>query len=127
MKKFIPSAEVEYFWEYEYGFGMDFLKSLFQENYKRVYSKSGDGICDLVIYNDKIYDISFKEVKSMLVDDGKKAFRDADKDIIMDKIKNALNQLGLKYTSNSGKIITCQLNDNYIAKIEIVKKSVMPI
>ena len=59
MKKFIPNADVEYFWEYEYGFGMDFLKSLFQENYKRIYSKGGDGICDLVLYNNKIYDISF--------------------------------------------------------------------
>lgn len=127
MKKFIPNADVEYFWEYEYGFGMDFLKSLFQENYKRVYSKGGDGICDLVIYNDKIYDISFKEAKSMLIDDGKSAFRDPDKDIVMQKIKDGLNQLGLKYTSNSGKIITCKLNDNYIAKIEIVKKSSMPI
>ena len=63
----------------------------------------------------------------MLSDDGKSAFRDPDKDIVMQKIKDGLNQLGLKYTSNSGKIITCKLNDNYIAKIEIVKKSSMPI
>jgi len=127
MKKFIPNANVDYFWEYEYGFGMDFLKSLFQENYKRVYSKGGDGICDLVLYNDKIYDISFKETKSMVVNDGKSAFRDADKDIVINKIKDGLNQLGLEYASNCGKVITCRLNSRFIAKIEVVKKSNIPV
>ena len=33
MKKFIPNADVEYFWEYEYGFGMDFLKKRIIKEY----------------------------------------------------------------------------------------------
>ena len=65
----------EYFWEYEYPFGEDFLKNIFEDNYKRKYSLVGDGIFNLVFYNDKIYSVSLKQGTSMLVNDGIEAAR----------------------------------------------------
>lgn len=118
-------TKYEYFWEYEYPFGNDFLKNIFKDNYMRKYSLVGDGIFNLILFNDKIYDISIKKGNSMLVNDGKKAFRDVDKDIIVEEITKALKNKNIEYTVNSGKFITFKYN-NFIFKIEIVKKAAIP-
>ena len=115
----------EYFWEYEYPFGEDFLKSIFNNKYKRVYSRAGEGIFNIILFNDKIYDVSLKKGTSLLVNDGKKAFRDADKDVIMEMITKALIDNEIEFTANSGKFITFKYN-NFIFKVEIVKKAAMP-
>jgi len=115
----------EYFWEYEYPFGEDFLKSIFDNKYQRKYSLNGEGIFNLVIIDNKIYSLDLKQAKSMVVDDGKKAFRDITKDIVVDNICNKLKENNIIYTVNSGKIITFKYND-IIFKTEIVKKAAMP-
>ena len=61
----------------------------------------------------------------MLLNDGKKAFRDTDKDIIVEEITKALKNKNIEYTVNSGKFITFKYN-NFIFKIEIVKKAAIP-
>ena len=104
-------TKYEYFWEYEYPFGNDFLKNIFKDNYMRKYSLVGDGIFNLILFNDKIYDISIKKGNSMLVNDGKKAFRDADKDIVVEEITKALKNKNIEYTVNSGKFITFKYNN----------------
>lgn len=118
-------TKYEYFWEYEYPFGNDFLRNIFKDNYMRKYSLVGDGIFNLILFNDKIYDISIKKGNSMLLNDGKKAFRDTDKDIIVEEITKALKNKNIEYTVNSGKFITFKYN-NFIFKIEIVKKAAIP-
>ena len=118
-------TKYEYFWEYEYPFGNDFLRNIFKDNYMRKYSLVGDGIFNLILFNDKIYDISIKKGNSMLLNDGKKAFRDTDKDIIVEEITKALKNKNIEYTVNSGKFITFKYN-NFIFKIEIIKKSAIP-
>ena len=118
-------TKYEYFWEYEYPFGNDFLRNIFKDNYMRKYSLVGDGIFNLILFNDKIYDISIKKSNSMLLNDGKKAFRDTDKDIIVEEITKALKNKNIEYTVNSGKFITFKYN-NFIFKIEIVKKAAIP-
>ena len=123
MRKFFE--KYEYTWEYDYPFGEDFLQSIFNDNYKRKYSLIGDGIYNLIFINDKIYDISLKTAKNLLVNDGKKAFRDADKDFVVEQIAKKLNDNKIEYTINSGKFITFKYN-NIIFKIEIIKKAAMP-
>ena len=123
MNKFLEKKT--YTWEYDYPFGEDFLKSIFKNDYKRVYTLSGDGIFNIVTLGDKIYSIDLKDTKSLLANDGKKAFRDETKDIVITSIADGLNKLGLEYTINSGKFITFKMFDN-IFKIEVIKKAVMP-
>ena len=123
MSKFFEKKE--YLWEYEYPFGEDFLKSIFTNDYKRVYSLVGDGIFNIVTIDNKIYSIDLKGAKTLLANDGKKAFRDETKDIVVTSIADGLNKLGLEYTINSGKFITFKMFDN-IFKIEVIKKAAMP-
>ena len=123
MNKFLEKKT--YTWEYDYPFGEDFLKFIFKNDYKRVYTLSGDGIFNIVTLGDKIYSIDLKDTKSLLANDGKKAFRDETKDIVITSIADGLNKLGLEYTINSGKFITFKMFDN-IFKIEVIKKAVMP-
>ena len=123
MRKFLNNYE--YFWEYEYPFGEDLLRSIFEDNYKRVYSKLGEGIFNIVTMDNKYYSIDLKKGASMLANDGKLAFRDATKDIIRTKIIEKLNELGIECTANSGKFI-CFKYHNFIFKVEIVKKAAMP-
>lgn len=124
IKEFL-NKKVEYFNDYDYDFGMIFLGSIFNGNYKRKYSLIGDGIYNLIYLNDKIYSISFKKVTSLLSNDGKKAFRDSDKDIIIEEISKVLSENNVEYTINSGKFITFKLG-KYIAKIEVIKKTSEP-
>ena len=124
IKEFL-NKKVECFNDYDYDFGVKFLGDIFKENYKRKYSLVGDGIYNLVYLDNKIYSISFKKVTSLLNNDGKKAFRDNDKDIIVEKISKVLSENNVGYTINSGKFITFKLG-KYIAKIEVVKKTSEP-
>ena len=123
MRKFFN--KYEYAWEYEYPFGMDFLKSIFGDNYIRKYSLLGEGIFNIIQINGKIYDISFKKNAAMLINDGKKAFRDETKDKIIEMITNKFNENNIEYTVNSGKYITFKYN-GFTFKLEIVKKTAMP-
>ena len=118
-------AKYEYAWEYEYPFGMDFLKSIFGDNYTRKYSKTGEGIFNIIQIDNKIYDISFKKNATMLSNDGKKAFRDETKDKVIEMITNKFNENNIEYAINSGKYITFKYN-GFTFKLEIVKKAVMP-
>ena len=122
-KKFF--SKYEYFWEYEYPFGEDFLKSIFEDNYKRKYSLIGDGIFNIVFIDNKIYSIDLKKATSMLANDGKTAFRDETKDKVVAEIVNKLKENNIEYTVNSGKLICFKYN-NIIFKVEIVKKASMP-
>ena len=124
IKEFL-NKKVECFNDYDYDFGMIFLGSIFNGNYKRKYSLVGDGIYNLIYLNDKIYNVSFKKATSLLSNDGKKAFRDSDKDIIIEEISKVLSENNVEYTVNSGKFITFKLG-KYIAKIEVVKKTSEP-
>lgn len=124
MKKFFDNTNNMQ--DYDYAFGHDFLKPIFGEDrYMRKYSMNGDGIYNLLLIDDKIYDLKLKEVKSMLVDDHKKAYRDTTKDYIVDEIKKALVDRGINMTSNSGKLISFK-NNNKIFSVEITKKTSMP-
>ena len=125
MKDKFFNKKVAYFWEYEYPFGEVFLREIFKDNYKRKYSLSGEGIFDLILSNNKIYYAKFSQSKSMLKNDGKKAFRDTDKDFIVEKICNSLKEENIDFSVNSGKFITFE-NNNFIFKIELIKKSSIP-
>lgn len=126
MKEKFFNKKVDHFEDFEYPFAEVFLKEIFQDNYKRKYSMIGDGIFNLVFLEDKIYDISFKKTNSFMLNDGKSALRDKGKDYIVQKIVEALEKENVKYTVNSGKYITFEIQNNYIAKVEIVKKTKMP-
>lgn len=111
----------EYFWEYEYPFAT-FLKGIFPKTFKRKYGIKDSGIYNLILVNDKIYDVTFKQAKTMLEDNGT---------LTTEKLKNKIIQNILDnlkenavYTVNNGKI-TLKV-DNYIAKIEVIKKTRMP-
>lgn len=111
---------VEYFWEYDYKFG-EFLKKIFPNTYKRKYSMDGNGIYNLILIQDKVYEVKFSQANSMLVDNEK---------LTTDKVKNKIieniySNLKNKYTINNSKI-TFKLG-NYVAKVEIVKKMKMPM
>ena len=115
----------EFFWEYEWPFG-ELLRETFPEgSYCRKFSMTGNGIYNLVTLDKKLYDISLKSVKSLLLDDGKKAFRDETKDKVISLLTDKLSQLGINYSVNSGKYITFKLF-GFIAKVEIIKKTVEP-
>ena len=61
---------IEYFWEYEYKFG-EFLQKIFPNTYKRKYSMTGNGIYNLIIVNDKVYEVKLSQATSMLEDNNK--------------------------------------------------------
>lgn len=126
MKEKFFNKKVDYFWEFEYPFGEVFLKEIFKEQYKRKYSMVGDGIFNLIFLEDKIYDLSFKKTNSFMLNDGKLALRDKGKDEIVKRIVDKLEENNIEYTVNSGKYITFRIQDNYIAKVEIIKKVKMP-
>ena len=110
---------VDYFWEYEYKFG-EFLKKIFPNTYKRKFSMTGNGIYNLIIIQDKIYEVKFSQTTKLIEDNGVLT-----KDKIKNKIiENITNNLKNNYTINNGKI-TFKLG-KFIAKVEIIKKLKMP-
>ena len=124
MKKFLE--EQDNMQVYDYAFGADFLASIFgQEKYMRKYSMHGDGIYNLLLIEDKIYDLKLREVKSMVINDNQKAYRDATKDYIVAQIVAKLKDNGIIATTNKGKLITFKNNDK-IFSVEITKKNVIP-
>ena len=112
---------IEYFWEYDYKFG-EFLKKIFPNTYKRKYSMAGNGIYNLILINDKIYEVKFSETKAML-EDNNKLTTDALKNKIINNIINNFKE-GTIYAVNNGKL-TFQLG-KFIAKVEVIKKVRMP-
>lgn len=125
MSKFKFFAKNDNLTEYEWAFDSDFLQNLFQDNYKHKYSLSGNGIYNLVLIDNKIYDIQLKKATTLLADDGKKAFRDATKDLVIEMIVNKLKENNVNCAVNSGKFISFK-HYNYIFKIEVTKKTSMP-
>lgn len=110
---------IEYFWEYDYKFG-EFLKKIFPNTYKRKYSMTGNGIYNLILVNDKIYEVKLSQTNSMLIDNNL---------LTTDKMKNKIieniiDNLKSNYTVNNGKV-TFKLG-KFIAKIEVIKKVKMP-
>ena len=110
---------VEYFWEYDYKFG-EFLKKIFPNTYKRKYSMTGNGIYNLILVNDKIYEVKLSQTNSMLIDNNL---------LTTDKMKNKIieniiDNLKSNYTINNGKV-TFKLG-KFIAKVEVIKKVKMP-
>lgn len=114
-----------FFWEYDYPFGEFLRESLPAGSYRRKFSMTGNGIYNLVTLDGKLYDVFLKSATKLLPNDGKKAFRDTTKDKLIDLLKDKLSQLGINCTVNSGKFITFELF-NFIAKLEIVKKTTEP-
>ena len=110
---------VDYFWEYEYKFG-EFLKKIFPNTYKRKFSMTGNGIYNLIIIQDKIYEVKFSQT-TKLIEDNSALTKYKIKNKI---IENITNNLKNNYTVNNGKI-TFKLG-KFIAKIEIIKKLKMP-
>lgn len=109
----------QYFWEYQYPFG-EFLKKIFPNTYKRKYSMTGNGIYNLILVQDKIYEVKLTEVKTFLTDNHL---------LTTDRLKNKIINniyINLKsdFTINNGKV-TFKLG-NFIAKIEVIKKLKMP-
>ena len=124
MKKFLD--EQDNMQVYDYLFGAEFLVSIFGANaYLRKYSMQGDGIYNLLLIEDKIYDLKLKEVKSMVVDDHQKAYRDTTKDYIVEHIVAKLAENGINAATNKGKLITFK-NNNKIFSVEITKKTSIP-
>ena len=114
-----------FFWEYDYPFGEFLRESLPAGSYRRKFSMTGNGIYNLVTLDGTLYDVFLKSATKLLPNDGKKAFRDTTKDKLIDLLKDKLSQLGINCTVNSGKFITFELF-NFIAKLEIVKKTTEP-
>ena len=110
---------IEYFWEYDYKFG-EFLKKIFPNTYKRKYSMTGNGIYNLVIVKDKIYEVKLSQT-TRLLEDNQIMTRDELKNKVIDNITKNLKG---NYTINNGKI-TFKLG-KFIAKVEIIKKLKMP-
>lgn len=115
-------TEHEYFSSYEYHFIDKVLKNIFGEkNMIKRYSLGGDGIFNLLYIDNYIYEFKFKEIKSIPISDGKKAFRDAKKDEIIKKVTNSLIQNNIEFSVTSGKFVSFK-DRNFIVQIEIVKK-----
>lgn len=110
---------IEYFWEYDYKYG-EFLKKIFPNTYKRKYSMTGNGIYNLILVNDKIYEAKFAQATNMVEDNGKMTTDNLKNKIINNICANLKN----KYSINNGKIYF-KLG-RWVAKVEIIKKMKMP-
>lgn len=110
---------VEYFWEYDYKFGQ-FLQKIFPNTYKRKYSMSGNGIYNLILVQDKIYEVKLTQTTSMLNDNGTLTTDKLKNKIIQNIVDNLKNQPNI----NNGKL-TFKLGA-FTAKVEVVKKMKMP-
>ena len=110
---------VEYFWEYDYKFGQ-FLQKIFPNTYKRKYSMSGNGIYNLILVQDKIYEVKLSQTNSMLSDNNTLTTYKLKNKIIQNIVDNMKNQPNI----NNGKL-TFKLGA-FTAKVEVVKKMKMP-
>ena len=107
---------------YEYHFIDKVLKDIFgkKQMIKR-YSLAGEGIFNLLYINNNIYEFKFKEIKSLPVSDGKKAFRDTKKDEVINAVAATLSKYNLDFVITDGKFISFK-DRNYLVQMEIVKK-----
>ena len=107
---------------YEYHFIDKVLKDIFgkKQMIKR-YSLAGEGIFNLLYIDNNIYEFKFKEIKSLPVSDGKKAFRDAKKDEVINAVAATLSKYNLDFVITDGKFISFK-DRNYLVQMEIVKK-----
>ena len=111
---------MEYGWEAVRTFERELIK-LFPKTYKRKYSLQGNGIYNLILVQNKIYEIKVTQTKKTLVDNNMMT-SDSMKNLI---IKQLFKSPLLKQAQiNNGKI-TFKLQD-WILKIEVVKKIKMP-
>ena len=110
---------VEYFWEYDYKFGQ-FLKKIFPNTYKRKYSMTGNGIYNLILVQDKIYEIKLSQTNAMLSDNSTLTTDKLKNKIIQNIVDNMKSQPNI----NNGKL-TFKLG-TFTAKVEVVKKMKMP-
>lgn len=110
---------VEYFWEYDYKFGQ-FLQRIFPNTYKRKYSMAGNGIYNLILVQNKIYEIKLSQTNSMVSDNGLLTTDKLKNKIIQNIIDNMKSQPNI----NNGKL-TFKLGA-FTAKVEVVKKMKMP-
>ena len=111
----------EFAWEYQYPFAR-FLEKVFGDKFERKYSLEGNGIFNLVKYNDKLYEIKFSETKKMAEADNK-AITDKNKAEIINLICENLKN---KWIVTGGKFIYFTL-DSFVFKVEIIKKLKMPV
>ena len=109
--------KIDYFWEYDYDFGTQFLKSLFGDQYKRHYTSDGSGILNLIYGPDgKIYDVKLTETKKLGVGDtatSRNAYQNTMAEILVQSLPGS--------TVSKSKIITFPLGKTY-GKIEITRK-----
>ena len=110
---------VEYFWEYDYKFGQ-FLQKIFPKTYKRKYSMSGNGIYNLILVQDKIYEIKLSQTNTMLSDNSTLTTDKLKNKIIQNIVDNMKSQPNI----NNGKL-TFKLG-TFTAKVEVIKKMKMP-
>ena len=68
-----------YFWETEYKFGK-FLEKCFGDTFKRKYSLEGNGIFNLLYIDNHIYEIKYKQAKTLAATDNKNI---SDKNILL--------------------------------------------
>ena len=111
------NKKIEYFWEYDYDFGTRFLKSLFENQYKRWYTSDGAGILNLVYGKDgNIYELKLTETKKLIPNDNllsRNKYQCEMADIIAQNLPNS--------TISKKKFITFPLGKTF-GKIEITKK-----
>ena len=103
---------VDYFWEYEYKFG-EFLKKIFPNTYKRKFSMTGNGIYNLIIIQDKIYEVKFSQT-TKLIEDNLSTIEESKLNIKTRNLKNYnfLGEEDLKSKINSLKELGVSINSN---------------
>jgi hypothetical protein len=109
--------KVEYFWEYDYDFGIVFLKSLFGDSYKRKYSQSGNGIYNLVYGTDgNIYELKLTQATKLIANDttpSRNKYQCEMADLVAQSLPGS--------TMSKKKFITFPLGKSF-GKIEITRK-----
>lgn len=107
---------IEYFWETEYKFG-EFLKKIFNEQYRRKYSLEGNGIYNLITTSNGLYEIKYNQSKNGMISSDNHLIS-KDKKEIIDKI---ISNLKCEAFVSGGKFITFPVH-SWVAKVEIIKK-----
>ena len=111
---------MDYFWETQYKFTEAFRK-IFPDTFKFKYSLTGNGMYNLVLVKDKIYEIKVKEVKQLPEENGILT-KDALKNKILENIISHMP--AQKRIVSNGKIYVSV--GKWYASIEVIKKLKMP-